>query len=77
MSFIVSSWKGALTNRGEKITGGKPPIASRPPATVPHVLDDLAMARLKSGATRPSVYMLLKTGLYGIWTESIVGSVPA
>ena len=63
---------------GEKSTGGRPPIASKPPGTVPDVSEDLSMARLKRGATWPSSYMLVKTGLYGMLVVvSKAGLVPA
>ena len=75
---MVSNWNGALANMGEKITGGRPPIASKPPGTVPDISEDLSIARLKRGATRPSSYMLVKTGLYGILVAvSKAGLVPA
>ena len=54
---IVSSWNGVLTNRGKKVTGGRPPIAMTPPE-VPR-----STARLKRGAIWPSLYMFANIGL--------------
>lgn len=54
-------------------TGGSPPSVRYPagPETA------RSMTRLNTGAMRPSVYKVVKIGLYGIWTLSFWGFVPA